>query len=88
MDIEQLFDEIFCNDAKRTLARQKNKIFDYRFFVEDGFVESKLVKEGKCKVIDRDYSRVGDCEIIKIKDIQTGEILTQNQFLLTLTESK
>lgn len=63
--------------------RNKNKIFSYSL-LDHNFC--KIIKEGKCRNVIRDYDPCFDYEFISFTDIETGEKYSVCQFFVKLKE--
>lgn len=83
-DIEKHLDTVFEESAKEDKRQYSGKTWNYH--IDDRFdLNSKgLVKNGKCAVLDVSYDKHEDCKFITIRDINTNETFTINEFCISL----
>ena len=82
MSMEQFLDNLFTNHAngiKKSLAGKK-----YRYHLLGTNYET--IQKGTCTILDCSYSKSLDCNVYRIKDCETGEVIEQHQFKLDLFE--
>ena len=80
MGVEAHLDYIFSKAARDRLSDAKGKIFEYAW-LDDNY---QKVKSGKCKLIHCQYDKFIDCDMLTIKDIDSGEEITDNTFKIDL----
>jgi len=85
-EIEAHLNNVFAEGAKRQAEYYKGKVWSYN--IDDSLIlhSNGLKASGKCIVLDVSYSRVEDCNIYSIRDINTNEEYTVNEFIIKLKE--
>lgn len=83
MSIDSFMDSCFMSYARTIENSMKGKVFKYKLYND---LYGTLDKVGKCIVKSCVYDRGLDCNVYCIKDVETGETYSRNQFKIDLEE--
>lgn len=96
--IESYLDNMFAKAAKEEFNRTKfslnhrkcHLIYNYKILKNTSRcgLATKIDSCGRCIVTNIYYSKAEDCNIYSIKDIETGEYYSTNQFMIRLHEAE
>ena len=86
-DIERHLDEVFTEGAKSRYRELSGKVYNYDIDDSRSIGSKGLTAKGKCVVLDVSYSSYYDCEIYTVRDIDSGETHTVNEFVIKLKEA-
>lgn len=86
-DVEKHLDKVFTDSARNTAKYYSGKTWNYEIDDRFSLNSNGLKAKGKCVVLGVSYDKHEDCEFYTIRDINSGETYTVNQFIIELKEA-
>jgi len=89
MSIESHLDNVFNEYAHQIQNdMQKNGPYNYKLWSNSGsLAPDKLIKTGRCEILQVRYAKHIDCNIYTIRDLDTGEKINANQFRINFNKA-
>ena len=73
-------------EAKQKEKFMKGKTYAYKLY--KGGLLNELVRQGKCRVLERKHVEDFKCDVLKVIDLDTRERFYANQYAIKLSEVK
>ena len=73
-------------EAKAKEKFMKGKTYAYKLY--KGGLLNILVRQGKCRVLERKYIEDFKCDVFRVIDLDTNERFYTNQYAIKLSEVK